>query len=78
MWLTEPFLTYLRYERNYSDATVTAYGEDIAQLQQFVEKEAGDLKPGEVDASLVRDWVVALMDEGYCASSVNQIGRAHV
>lgn len=72
MWLTEPFLTYLRYERNYSDATVTAYGEDIAQLQQFVEKEAGDLKPGEVDASLVRDWVVALMDEGYCASSVNR------
>lgn len=72
MWLTEPFLTYLRYERNYSDATVTAYGEDIVQLQQFVEKEAGDLKPGEVDASLVRDWVVALMDEGYCASSVNR------
>ena len=36
MLLTDSFLDYLRYERNYSDDTVKAYGEDIRQFREWM------------------------------------------
>ncbi len=35
--LTDSFLDYLRYERNYSEKTVLAYGEDISQVKEFAQ-----------------------------------------
>ncbi|MEG1562569.1 MAG: tyrosine recombinase XerC [Bacteroides sp.] len=70
--LTDSFLDYLRYERNYSDKTITAYREDIAQLQEFVQGEMGDFNPSEVKADLIREWIVSLMSKGYTSTSVNR------
>lgn len=72
MWLTKPFLDYLKFERNYSEHTVSAYGEDLMQFQEFGKEEWGDFKPEQVDATLVREWVVSLMDKGYTSTSVNR------
>ena len=70
--LIESFLDYLRYERNYSDKTVLAYGEDIRQLQEFAQEEYGKFDPLEVEAELIREWIVSLMDKGYTSTSVNR------
>ena len=70
--MIESFLDYLRYERNYSEKTVLAYGADIKQLQEFSEEEYGKFDPLEVKAELVREWIVALMDKGYTSTSVNR------
>ena len=70
--LIESFLDYLRYERNYSDKTVLAYGEDIRQLQEFAQEEYGGFDPLEVEAELIREWIVSLMDKGYTSTSVNR------
>lgn len=70
--LIESFLDYLRYERNYSEKTVLAYGADIKQLQEFSEEEYGKFDPLEVKAELVREWIVSLMDKGYTSTSVNR------
>lgn len=70
--LTDSFLDYLRYERNYSEKTVSAYGEDILQLEKFAGKEAGEFNPGEVKPDLIREWIVSLMDKGYTSTSVNR------
>ena len=72
MWLTDFFLDYLRYERNYSDETLKAYGEDIRQFQSFGEEESGVQSPSEVEAELVREWVISLMDRGYTSTSINR------
>ena len=48
--LIESFLDYLQYERNYSEKTVLAYGEDIKQLQEFAQEEYGKFNPLEVEA----------------------------
>ena len=63
--LIESFLDYLQYERNYSEKTVLAYGEDIKQLQEFAQEEYGKFNPLEVEAELIREWIVSLMDKGY-------------
>lgn len=70
--LTDSFLDYLRYERNYSDKTVRAYGEDIAQLQEFMKEEMGESDLLKVSPDLIREWIVSLMDKGYTSTSVNR------
>ena len=70
--LIESFLDYLQYERNYSEKTVLAYGEDIKQLREFAQEEYGKFDPLEVEAELIREWIVSLMDRGYTSTSVNR------
>lgn len=72
MLLTDSFLDYLRYERNYSDDTVKAYGEDIRQFQEFGGDDVGLQSPSEVVVDVVREWMIHLMNLGYATTSVNR------
>ncbi len=71
LW-ADSFLNYLRYERNYSEETVKAYEEDLRQFEMFGEEVVGAVTPSKVDAELVREWIVSLMDKGYASSSINR------
>ncbi len=71
MW-KESFLEYLRFERNYSKCTVTSYGGDLAQFEKYFKKADETLNFISVDSSLVRNWMVSLMEEGFTATTVNR------
>ncbi|HIZ92816.1 MAG TPA: tyrosine recombinase XerC [Candidatus Bacteroides merdavium] len=70
--LADSFLDYLRYERNYSEDTVRAYGEDIRQFQEFGGESVGLQSPPEVVVDVVREWMMFLMNRGYTTTSVNR------
>ena len=70
--LKESFLRYLRYERNYSDKTVSSYEVDLRKFEEYFKGADRSLRFATVDADIVRNWVVTLMDAGYTASSVNR------
>lgn len=70
--LTESFLDYLRFERNYSDKTIVEYGRDIAQFRNFLQEGGEEFAPGEVKPEMIREWIVSLMDGGCSSSSVNR------
>lgn len=72
MLLTDSFLDYLQYERNYAVGTIAYYKADILELQDFIQEKVGDFTPSEVDAGLVREWMVTLMDKGISASTINR------
>ena len=72
MLLTDSFLDYLLYERNYSKGTVRYYQTDILELQKFGEELLGDLTPSDVDAGLIREWITSLMDRGCAPNTVNR------
>ena len=72
MWPIDEFLNYLKYERNYSDRTVEAYGDDLRQFQMFGDEMWKELQPEQVDADLVREWIVSLMEQKYTTTSVNR------
>ena len=72
MLLTDSFLDYLLYERNYSKGTVRYYQADILELQKFGEELLGDLTPSDVDAGLVREWIASLMDKGCASNTINR------
>ncbi|MCD8183114.1 MAG: tyrosine recombinase XerC [Bacteroides sp.] len=70
--LTDSFLSYLQYERNYSEKTIISYREDLCQFEEFAKEEVVELAPSEVDAALIREWIVSLMDRGYTSTSINR------
>lgn len=72
MLLTDSFLDYLRYERNYSAETIKSYRKDIFQFAEFSEEAVGELTLLDVDAELIREWIVSLMDKGYTSTSINR------
>ena len=70
--LIEPFLEYLRFERNYSEKTIVSYGTDLKEFEGYFKKVDAEIGFETVDADVVRNWVVHLMDEGRAATSVNR------
>ncbi|GAE14494.1 Tyrosine recombinase XerD [Bacteroides pyogenes] len=66
------FLDYLRYERNYSEKTILAYGKDIMQLREFAQEKSREIDFLDVKPELIREWIVSLMDDGYTSTSVNR------
>jgi len=68
----ESFVNYLKYEKRCSSHTVTAYKNDLDQFVQFCSDMVGEFNVKKVDAKLVRNWIVFLMEEELSARSVNR------
>ena len=73
-WI-DSFLEYLSAERSYSPLTVRKYGDSLRVFQKFFEELDATLTWRTVDASVVREWVVYMLDkEGKDISTVNYGG----
>ena len=70
--MIDEFLDYLRYERNYSDYTVCAYSKDLRQFEVYVKAHHDCFNPVDIDADIVRNWIVFLLDEKFSPVSVNR------
>ncbi len=69
----EKFIQHLRNEKNYSSHTEISYFRDIAQFEEFIEKETGEkCDPTTVDRDQIRIWISTLMSEGIKSRSVNR------
>lgn len=70
--MVDSFVTYLRYERNYSEETISNYQCDLLQVEKFL-LEMSDLdtfKWENVQSTDINEWVAYLMDNGYMPSTV--------
>lgn len=69
----DDFAGYLKYERNYSDYTICSYRRDLKQFERYLGGDQYDeILPEDVDADVVRNWIVHLMDQGLSPVSVNR------
>ena len=68
----QKFQDYLLKEKNYSIHTALAYGKDLEFFNEFLQQNYGDTKIEDVSYTLIRSWIVTLVDNGISNVSVNR------
>jgi len=68
----EAFTSYLSLEKNYSDHTVTAYSNDILEFTSFCSIFYNTTAIDDIDYTIIRSWIVALVDKGISNRTVNR------
>ncbi len=68
----KPFIDYLLLEKKYSPHTVTAYTKDIERFLNFVSDVYEQNTLLLVNYSMIRSWIVSLVDSGIANSSINR------
>lgn len=69
--MLDKFLKYAITEKRFSEHTVIAYEKDLRQFLDFVDLES-DMEIVEVKNSLIRNWMVSLLENDYSAISVHR------
>lgn len=73
-WI-DSFLEYLEAERNYSPLTVVKYRDSLKAFERFFQTLDSKLNWRTIDAAVVREWVVYMLDgEGKDVATVNYGG----
>ena len=69
---TDSFLEYLKSEKNYSGCTLESYSHALAEFQMFCDSLGEDLEWDTIDTTIVREWIVFMLDERhYSTGTVN-------
>lgn len=66
------FCDYLQHQKRYSLHTVTAYQKDLEQFQQYLISEFETEAFNNVSASLIRSWIVKLIEEEISPRTINR------
>lgn len=66
------FLDHLKFEKRYSEHTITAYKNDLCQYSDYLrmEYDLDDILKGETYH--IRSWIVLMVDKGFLPRSVNR------
>lgn len=70
-WL-EQFRQYLKVERQYSEATVTSYSEDLTEFCRFLEESGGGKPFGEISSTDVHAYMSWLYDRELKTTTVSR------
>ena len=68
----DEFLKYLQFEKRYSNHTLLAYSTDLSQFIEFVNTAYQLTEVSEINHSVIRSWIVSLMEQRVTARSVNR------
>lgn len=66
------FIEHLRYEKRYSKHSLIAYEGDLRQWATFLKEQYEVVQLNEVNSSMIRSWLVARMEDGLEARSINR------
>ena len=69
----QPFIDYLKFEKRYSEHTIRAYSDDLAQFFSFLHNNYGDtviLK--EIITSFIRTWLANMKDQEMTGKTLNR------
>jgi integrase/recombinase XerC len=67
----EKFIDYLRFEKRFSEHTLTAYQNDLKQFAEFLDFKS-ETEAYEIKSSTIRSWIVQMIDSGLKSKSVNR------
>ncbi len=68
----DSFLQYLQFEKRLSSHTILAYSSDLDQFCSFLQTTYNIKNISEINHTVVRSWIVELMDQKISPRSVNR------
>ena len=68
----QKFQDYLQLEKKYSNHTVTAYVNDVLFFQEFIKINFNNEVIENVNYSLIRSWIVSMVEVGITNTTVNR------
>ena len=68
----DSFLEYLQFEKRLSGHTLVAYSNDLSQFFKFLQTTYEIKNLSEINHTLVRSWIVSLMEQKITPRSVNR------
>jgi integrase/recombinase XerC len=72
MSLINTFLSYLQFEKRSSEHTVTSYRNDLERFWNYLQQAFPNSDWKDVDATMIRTWIVTLMEEKLTPRSINR------
>jgi len=66
------FIDYLKFEKRYSQHTIRAYTDDLAQFFTFLEANYGTVNVGEITPSFIRTWLAQLKEQDMTGKTLNR------
>jgi len=66
------FLNYLTLEKKYSSHTILAYKNDLNSFLDFIEDEFSSQNSKQVNYSMIRSWIITLVDKNLNNKSINR------
>jgi len=70
--LITKFLDYLKKEKRYSSHTLSSYSTDLGQFSTFLEQSYELKEAQKATPSMVRSWLIDMMEAGTSSSSINR------
>ncbi|MBK8289706.1 MAG: tyrosine-type recombinase/integrase [Flammeovirgaceae bacterium] len=70
--MIDTFLKFIHFEKRYSPKTIQSYQTDLTQFQKYLESEFSGTAIQEANYSLVRSWVVSLVEAKLDSRSINR------
>ena len=70
--MVNSFLKYLKFEKRYSQHTITAYSIDLDQFSKFLKFHYNNTNIDAADYKMIRDWMVSLVEENNTPRSINR------
>ena len=70
--MVQKFLDHLKYEKRYSEHTIASYQTDLSQLNDFLVNSYDGISIEESSHSILRSWVVNLVDSNMSAKTINR------
>ena len=69
--LKDDFLHYIGSERNYSERTLKTYNQSLTLFQRHMEAQGRSIDWTAVEEGDIREWMVAMMNNGSAPTTVN-------
>ena len=70
--LIPPFIDYLTFEKRFSEHTIRAYHDDLADFAEYVRVEFGGMDIQRITPAVVRSWLASMKEAGLSSRSVNR------
>ena len=70
--MLKKFISYIAFEKRYSEHTVNSYRSDIQQFQVFVKEQYGEMEFQAIRHTIIRTWLVELIQNGNSNKTVNR------